>query len=197
VDLPELIVAHDREWRRWLRSHHSRSPGVWLVLAKKGTTDPTALSYDQALEEAICFGWIDGQLGRRDAATFRRRFTPRGPRSPWSQRNTGIAERLMDSGRMHTSGEAEVLSAQADGRWDLAYEGQAKMEVPEDFGAALRADARASAMFEVLTGANRYAVLYRIENAKRADTRAKRIAQFVDMLSRGETLHPQKRTLPG
>jgi hypothetical protein len=104
VDLPELLVADAAEWRTWLRGHHSKSQGVWLVLAKKGTTHPTTLSYDQALDEAICFGWIDGQLGRRDNATFRRRFTPRNARSPWSQRNVAIAERLSASGRMRWPG---------------------------------------------------------------------------------------------
>ena len=100
VDHPELLVVDAGEWRRWLRTHHGDSPGVWLVLAKKGTADSTTISYDEALDEAICFGWIDGQLGRRDSATFRRRFTPRKARSPWSQRNAGIAERLITTGRM-------------------------------------------------------------------------------------------------
>src|SRR5271155_4249176 len=104
VDLPELLVADADEWRRWLSAHHADAQGVWLVLAKKGTADPTTLSYDEALDEAICFGWIDGQLERRDSATFRRRFTPRKVRSPWSQRNAAIAERLIASGRMHQSG---------------------------------------------------------------------------------------------
>ena len=169
----------------------SESAGVWLVLAKKGTTEPTTLSYDEALEEAICFGWIDGQLKSRDDATFRRRFTPRNARSPWSQRNVTIAERLLASGRMHRSGEAEVEKAKADGRWQTAYAGQAKAEVPEDLRKALLANPSAQAMFETLTSANRYAVLYRIGNAKKAETRARRIAQFVEMLARGETIHPQ------
>ncbi len=118
VDLAELLVGDAGEWRRWLGSHHSDSPGIWLVLAKRGTVDPTTLSYDEALEEAICFGWIDGQLGRRDTATFRRRFTPRKARSPWSQRNAAIAERLIGSGRMHPSGQAAVQQAKrtVDGR---------------------------------------------------------------------------------
>jgi uncharacterized protein YdeI (YjbR/CyaY-like superfamily) len=191
VELPELLVADDSEWRTWLSRHHADSKGVWLVLAKKGTTEPTTLSYDGALDEAICFGWIDGQLKSRDEATFRRRFTPRNARSPWSQRNVTIAERLLASGRMHRSGEAEVEKARADGRWQTAYAGQAKAEVPEDLQKALLANPSAQAMFETLTSANRYAVLYRIGNAKKAETRARRIAQFVEMLARGETLHPQ------
>ena len=143
VDLPELLVGDAGEWRRWLSAHHADSPGVWLVLAKKGTVDPTTVSYDEALDEAICFGWIDGQLGRRDAATFRRRFTPRKARSPWSQRNAAIAERLIATGRMHRSGEDEVRQAKEDGRWEAAYAGQASIEVPEDLVAALSANPRA------------------------------------------------------
>ena len=191
VDLPELLVVDAGEWRRWLRAHHAESPGVWLVLAKKGTAEPTTVSYDEALDEAICFGWIDGQLGRRDAATFRRWFTPRTARSPWSRRNTAIAERLIAAGRMHRSGADEVRQAKEDGRWDAAYAGQATIEVPEDLLAALGADPRAQAMFERLTKANRYAILYRIGNAKKPETRARRIDQFVEMLARGETIHPQ------
>jgi len=196
VELPELVVVDVGAWRNWLSSHHADSPGVWLVLAKKGTGDPTTLSYDEALDEAISFGWIDGQLGRRDATTFRRRFTPRKTRSAWSQRNAAIAERLIATGRMHRSGEDEVRQAKADGRWDAAYAGQAASEVPDDLAAALRADPDARAMFEVLNGANRYAILYRIGNAKKPETRARRIDQYVEMLARGETIHPQTRRSP-
>jgi uncharacterized protein YdeI (YjbR/CyaY-like superfamily) len=191
VDFPELLVVDAGGWRRWLSGHRADSQGVWLVLAKKGTTDPTTLSYDEALDEAICFGWIDGQLGRRDATTFRRRFTPRRARSPWSQRNAAIAERLIATGRMDPSGDEEVRQAKADGRWDAAYAGQASIEVPEDLLAALGANPRARAMFETLTGANRYAILYRVGNAKKPETRSRRIDQFVEMLARGETIHPQ------
>ncbi len=191
VDLPELLVAGAGEWRRWLKTHHADSPGVWLVLAKKGTSDPTTISYDEALDEAICFGWIDGQLGRRDTATFRRRFTPRKARSPWSQRNAAIAERLIATGRMDRSGEDEVRQAKEDGRWQAAYAGQASIEVPEDLLAALNANPRAKAMFDTLTSANRYAILYRIGNAKKPETRSRRVGQFVEMLARGETIHPQ------
>jgi uncharacterized protein YdeI (YjbR/CyaY-like superfamily) len=196
MELPELVVADASAWRTWLSRHHAEPQGVWLVLAKKGTTEPTTLSYDQALNEAICFGWIDGQLGRRDNATFRRRFTPRSARSPWSQKNVALAERLLLSGRMHGSGEAEVEKAKKDGRWQAAYAGQASAEVPEDLQKALRANPPARAMFETLTSANRYAVLYRIGNAKKAETRAKRIEQFVEMLARGDTIHPQRKQPP-
>lgn len=191
MDVPELLVGDAPEWRRWLQGNHSTSKGVWLVLAKKGTTRPTTLVYDDALAEAICFGWIDGQLGRRDNETFRRRFTPRNARSPWSQRNVGIAERLLASGRLHRSGEDEIRKAKEDGRWTSAYAGQAKVEVPDDLASALTANPQARAMFETLTSANRYAILYRIGNAKKAETRRRRIEQFVEMLARGETIHPQ------
>ena len=191
VDLPELLVGDAGEWRQWLSTHHADSRGVWLVLAKRGTVAPTTVSYDEALDEAICFGWIDGQLGRRDTATFRRRFTPRRARSPWSQRNAAIAERLIATGRMDRSGTDEVRQAKADGRWEAAYAGQASMEMPEDLTTALSANPRARAMFETLTSANRYAILYRIGNAKKPETRSRRIGQFVEMLARGETIHSQ------
>jgi uncharacterized protein YdeI (YjbR/CyaY-like superfamily) len=195
VDVPELLVADAAGWQHWLRRHHGQSPGVWLVLTKKGTVDPTALSYDQALDEAICFGWIDGQVGRRDSTTFRRRFTPRKARSPWSQRNAVIAERLTATGRMQPGGKAEIARAKGDGRWDAAYASQSTIAVPDDLAIALGAQPRALALFELLTIQNRYAVLYRIGNAKKAETRARRIEQFVPMLARGESIYPQARSL--
>jgi uncharacterized protein YdeI (YjbR/CyaY-like superfamily) len=194
VELPELIVRDSAAWRAWLAEHHADPAGVWLVLAKKGTEKPTSLTYDQALEEALCHGWIDGQAGRRDEATYRQRFTPRRRRSAWSERNTGIAERLRAEGRMHPAGHAEVERAKADGRWDAAYAGPASIEVPPDLAKALAAEPKARAMFEALNSQNRYAILYRIATAKRADTRARRIDQFVAMLARGETVYPQKRS---
>jgi uncharacterized protein YdeI (YjbR/CyaY-like superfamily) len=194
-DLRELTVADAAAWRAWLGEHHDSPTGVWLVLAKKGTTQPTSLTYDQALDEALCHGWIDGQVQRRDETTYRQRFTPRRARSPWSARNVGIVARLVAEGRMHPAGVAEVERAQADGRWDVAYAGQADIEVPDDLAAALAAEPRAQAMFDILTSQNRYAVLYRTSSAKRPDTRAWRIEQFVAMLARGETVYPQQRTL--
>jgi len=193
-ELPELIVRNAAAWRTWLVGHHADADGVWLVLAKKGTEKPTSLTYDQALEEALCHGWIDGQAGRRDEATYRQRFTPRRRRSAWSKRNTGIAERLIAEDRMRPAGHAEVERAKADGRWEAAYSGPATMEVPSDLAEALAAEPKAQAMFESLNSQNRYAVLYRIATAKRADTRARRIEQFVTMLARGETVYPQRPT---
>jgi uncharacterized protein YdeI (YjbR/CyaY-like superfamily) len=194
VELPELIVRDAAAWREWLANHHADPAGVWLVLAKKGTEKPTSLAYDQALEEALCHGWIDGQAGRRDEATYRQRFTPRRRRSGWSKRNTGIAERLIAEERMHPAGHAEVERAKADGRWEAAYAGPASMEVPPDLAEGLAAQPKAQAMFESLNSQNRYAILYRIATAKRADTRARRIEQFVTMLARGETVYPQRPT---
>ncbi len=164
-----------------------------LVLAKKGTTSPTSLTYDQALEEAICFGWIDGQVRRRDERTYLQRFTPRRARSRWSQRNTVLAERLASEGKMHASGVAEVDRAKADGRWEAAYAGPATARVPDDLSAALAAEPKAQTMFSRLTSQNRYAILHRIEAVKRPETRARKIAEFVAMLKRGETLHPRAR----
>jgi uncharacterized protein YdeI (YjbR/CyaY-like superfamily) len=194
VEVPELIVSDVTAWRAWLGKHHADPAGVWLVLAKKGTEKPTSLTYDQALEEALCHGWIDGQSRRRDEKTYRQRFTPRRRRSSWSKRNTGHAERLLAEGRMHPAGVAEMERAKADGRWDAAYAGPAEIKVPPDLAEALAAEPKAQAMFEGLTSQNRYAVLYRITTAKRADTRARRIEEFVAMLGRGETIHPQKNT---
>ncbi|HVW90750.1 MAG TPA: YdeI/OmpD-associated family protein [Gaiellaceae bacterium] len=194
VALPELEVPDARAWRGWLGEHHDASPGVWLVLARKGSSGPTALTYEEALEEALCHGWIDGQVGRRDEASYRQRFTPRRRRSAWSQRNAAIAERLLAEGRMHAAGIAEVDRAKADGRWQTAYAGSAGIEVPPDLLQALAAEPEAQAMFERLSRRNRYAILYRIATAKRADTRTRRIEQFVAMLARGETIHPQSRT---
>ncbi len=162
------------------------------MLAKKGVVGPTAVIYAQAVEEALCFGWIDGQARSRDAATFSQGFSPRRKRSPWSKRNTGIAERLLLEGRMHDSGVAEMDRAKSDGRWEAAYEGPAGIEVPLELAAALAASPRAQAMFATLNSQNRYAILYRITTAKRADTRTRRIAEFVAMLERGETIYPQK-----
>jgi uncharacterized protein YdeI (YjbR/CyaY-like superfamily) len=191
-ELPELILADRRAWRAWLDRHDGDPAGVRLVLAKKGVEHPTRLSHDQALEEALCHGWIDGQVGRRDETTYRQRFTPRRARSPWSRRNVGIVEQLLAEGRMRPSGLAEMDLAQSDGRWAAAYAGQASAEVPEDLETALAREPRARAVFDRLTSQNRYSVLYRIDNAKRAETRARRIDRLVAMLARGETPHPQR-----
>ncbi|MEV0803163.1 YdeI/OmpD-associated family protein [Kribbella sp. NPDC050281] len=191
----ELIVADAAGWHAWLAEHHGEPDGVWLVLAKKNVTTPTSLTYDQALEEALCHGWIDGQRKGRDQHTFVQRYTPRRSRSLWSQRNVGLVARMEREGRMLPAGRAEVERAKTDGRWDKAYGGSSALEIPTDLVEALAAEPRAQAMFEILTSANRFAVVHRVNEAKRADTRAKRIALYVEQLARGETIYPQKRTL--
>ena len=191
--ISELTVADAAAWRAWLVDHHEDSTGVWLVLTKKGAVAPTSLTYDQALEEALCQGWIDGQRRRRDEHSYLQRFTPRRTRSLWSKRNVGIVERLTDEGRLQAAGQAEVTLAKADGRWSAAYAGQSAIGLPEDLAAALAAVPAARAMYDVLTSQNRYAVLYRIQAAKRPDTRARRVQEYTAMLARGETIYPQKR----
>jgi uncharacterized protein YdeI (YjbR/CyaY-like superfamily) len=195
-EIPELAVANVAAWRKWLAANHADPSGVWLVLAKKGTVRPTSLTYDQALEEALCYGWIDGQVQRRDDMTYRQRFTPRRRRSPWSARNVGIVTRLVAEGRVQPSGQAEIDRARVDGRWQAAYDGPRTIEVPPDLAAALAAQPRAQAMFDILTSQNRYAVVLRVHDAKRADTRARRIKEYVAMLARGEAIYPQKQRLP-
>ena len=194
ADAAELLVRDAARWRAWLAKHHDSPAGVWLVLAKKETVEPTSLNHDQALEEALCHGWIDGQLRRRDSGTYVQRFSRRRPRSAWSRRNIEMAERLLAEGRMHPAGVAELERARADGRSEAAYAGSASIEVPPDLEAALASEPKAHEMFVKLSRQNRYAILYRIGNAKRAETRERRITQFVETLTRGETIYPQERT---
>jgi uncharacterized protein YdeI (YjbR/CyaY-like superfamily) len=187
LTMDDILTLPDGEaWRAWLAEHHDRLAGIWLVTAKKGAA---GVSRDEALEEALCFGWIDGQARSRDDAAYLQRYTPRRPRSVWSQRNVGIVERLIAEGRMHPAGLAEVERAQADGRWEAAVAGPATIEVPEELQAALDAEPAAKERFETLDSRNRYAVLYRIHTAKRPETRRRRIDQFVAMLARGETIY--------
>lgn len=190
-DLPELLVADAGAWHAWLERNHASSSGVWLVLARKGADPPTTLTHAQALEEAICYGWIDGRVHRRDAATYQQRFTPRRPRSRWSRRNVGLAQHLIEQSRMQPAGLAEVGRARADGRWDAAYEGSATIGVPNDLATALAADPAAAETFSRLNARNRYAILYRLTTSTRPETRARRISSFVNMLARGETIYPQ------
>jgi uncharacterized protein YdeI (YjbR/CyaY-like superfamily) len=193
-DLPELIVEDAAAWAAWLARRHASCEGVWLALAKRGGDAPTRLTYQEALEEALCYGWIDGQVRRSDADSYRQRFTPRRKRSAWSRRNVEIAERLFDEGRMKPAGKTAIEEARSDGRWQAAYAGPATIEVPDDLAAALAAEPKAAAMFARLTGQNRYAILYRLATAKRPETRARRLTTFVEMLARGETIHPQRRS---
>lgn len=192
VDEPEVLVVSDVvTWRAWLDDHEDEPEGVWLLLAKKGVTDPTSLSYLQALEEALCSGWIDGQSKRIDERTFRQRFTPRRARSIWSARNVERIAELSAAGRMRPRGLAEVERAKADGRWERAYAGPATITVPDDLQAALDASPPAADAFAGLSGQNRYAVLHRVVTAATAKTRAARIDRLVGMLQRGETPYAQ------
>jgi uncharacterized protein YdeI (YjbR/CyaY-like superfamily) len=186
--LPVLPFASPETFREWLQEHHATSKGIWLKIAKKGS-GTTSVTYPEALEEALCHGWIDGQKGALDEVFFLQRFTPRGPRSKWSKINVEKAEALIKARRMRAAGLAEVEKAKADGRWEAAYDPQSQATVPEDLQEALDKNPKAAAFFATLTGANRYAVLYRIHEAKKPETRAKRIEKFVAMLERHETVH--------
>jgi len=196
VELEELLVRDAAEWRAWLEEHHADSPGVWLVLHKKGGS-VTGLDYEAALQEALCFGWIDGQGRRRDDESSFQRMTRRGPKSVWSARNVDRVGLLVAAGRMAPAGAAAVAAAKADGRWEAAYSGAATAEVPEDLAAAIAAEPRAQAMFDVLTSVNRYALIYRTNAVKQASTRQRKIAGFVAMLARHETPYPQVKRPSG
>jgi uncharacterized protein YdeI (YjbR/CyaY-like superfamily) len=189
----ELVVADAASWRGWLEEHHGTATGAWLVLAKKGTVEPTTLTYDQALEEALTQGWIDATKRARDGSTYLQRFTPRRPRSIWSKRNVGLVARLTREDRMCAAGLVEVARAKSDGRWVAAYAGPASIEVPAELTRALAGAPAAAALFELLTSQNRYAILHRVVTAKRDDTRLRRIEHYVGMLARGETPYPQQR----
>jgi uncharacterized protein YdeI (YjbR/CyaY-like superfamily) len=188
----ELPVVHCRsrdEWEAWLADQHPTSGGVWLKISKKGSGSDS-VSYAEALEIALCYGWIDGQKGALDDTFWLQRFTARGPRSRWSRINRDKAVELIACGRMQPAGLAEVERAQGDGRWERAYEGASTISVPADLQERLDENPAAAAFFATLDSTNRYAVLYRIHDAKRPETRARRIDRFVEMLARGEKLHP-------
>jgi len=190
-------VAHDTpvectnaaSWARWLKRHHASAAGVWLRIAKKDS-GIASIAHPAALEEALCWGWIDGQRKSQDEQYFLQRFTPRTKRSTWSQINRDKVMKLIDEGRMQPAGHAEIERAKADGRWDAAYEGVAKATVPPDLQAALDANKKAAKFFATLDSRNRFAVLFRTQSARRPETRARRIAQFVEMLAKGEKIYP-------
>ena len=184
----ELIELGDAgAWEEWLEENHASAPGVWLKLAKHGAPRRT-VAQAEAVESALCFGWIDGQVGRIDTLFYKQRFTPRRPRSRWSLLNTQRVAALIAAGRMRPAGMAEVQAAQADGRWGAAYS-QAADVVPADLRAAIDADPRARAFFATLSSQNRFAMTFRLADARRPETRARRIAQYVEMLAAGETFH--------
>jgi uncharacterized protein YdeI (YjbR/CyaY-like superfamily) len=187
--LPVVSFEDTDAWDAWLTAHAADSPGLWLKIAKKGSAG-RSISYSDALDVALCHGWIDGQKGRLDDEYWLQRFTPRKPGSKWSKINTERAAALIESGRMRPAGLREVERAQGDGRWEQAYESQSRVTVPEDLARALAANQRARAFFATLDSRNRYAILYRIGTAKRPETRAKRIDAFVAMLSEHKKIHP-------
>lgn len=189
--LPTKLFATPRAWEQWLDRNHGRSQGVWLKLAK-ADAGIESVTYAEALEIALLFGWIDGQKQSFDAQHWLQKFTPRRAKSPWSERNREIAMRLMKEGRMRPAGLAAVESAKSDGRWERAYASQRRATVPADLQRALDAEPDALAFFGTLDSHNRYAILYRVHDAKKPETRAKRIADFVQMLARRETLHPRR-----
>lgn len=187
--LPVLGPGSSAEWDAWLSEHHADSPGLWLKIPKKGSGAP-GVTYPDALSLALCHGWIDGQKSRLDGDYWLQRFTPRRAGSKWSRINRDQAAALIESGQMRPAGLREVELARADGRWTAAYESQSTAAVPEDLARALAGNGAAAAFFERLDRGNRYAILYRIADAKRPDTRARRIATFVAMLSEGKKIHP-------
>ena len=188
VGLPTLPFASAAAWEAWLEDHHAESKGVWIKMAKMDA-GIESVRYPEVLDSALCFGWIDGRRDALDERYFLQRFTPRRPRSRWSRINRDKAERLIAEGRMRPAGLAEVEQARADGRWEAAYEGQRSITVPEDLQRELDARPDARAFFAGLTSQNRYAILYRLQDAKRPETRARRLAQFVAMLEAGERIY--------
>jgi uncharacterized protein YdeI (YjbR/CyaY-like superfamily) len=187
-ELPILQFADRTAWNRWLDEHHAASPGVWLKIAKKASGIPT-VTHPEALEDALCYGWIDGQRAPHDESFFLQRFTPRRPRSKWSQVNRDKVTELIAQGRMQPAGLAQVQAAQQDGRWEAAYAPQSSQAIPEDFQRALEQNPKANEFFKTLRGTRRYSFLYRIADAKRPETRARRIREFVEMLAEGRTHH--------
>ena len=187
-ELPIHLFADPGELEAWLEESHGSCEGIWLKIAKKGA-GVTSVTYGEALELALCFGWIDSQKRGFDERYFLQRFTPRRPRGRWSKINREKAEALIATGRMRPSGLAEVDAAKADGRWEAAYEGQRTAKVPADLQRELDANPAAAAFFAGLDGANRYAVIYRLNDAKKTETRERRLRKYVGMLERGEKIH--------
>jgi uncharacterized protein YdeI (YjbR/CyaY-like superfamily) len=190
-ELPVKRFASRSAWQAWLAKYHASSSGIWLELAKK-ESGIRSLARPEALEVALCYGWIDGQAASVDAKWWQQRFTPRRPRSKWSQINCAAVERLHAEGRLAPAGIREMQAAKRDGRWEAAYASPRTMPVPEDFQAALLDHPQARRAFDQLDSQNRYALLYRLHDAKRADTRERRVARFIDMLEAGETFHKRK-----
>jgi len=192
-DLPVLAFATARAWSEWLQAHHASSRGLWLKIAKKDT-GATSVTYAEALAGALAWGWIDGQKGTLDDVWWLQRFTRRTARSPWSKINRAKAEALIAARTMEIPGFAEVERAKRDGRWERAYDGSRSSKLPADLVAAFARNARARRFFDTLDAANRYAILYRVQTAKKPETRAERITRFVAQCMRHDTIHPRRQT---
>jgi uncharacterized protein YdeI (YjbR/CyaY-like superfamily) len=186
---PAQLFETQADWSAWLEENHARSPGIWLRLAKKGVED-TTVTLAQAIETALSYGWIDGPKRPDDAEYWLQRFTPRAPGSAWSKNNRAKAEALIANGTIRPAGLAAVERARADGRWDSAYDSASTATIPPDLAAALAGNSKAAAFFATLEARNRYSILYRLQTAKKEETRARRLKQFVEMLERGEKIHP-------
>ncbi len=188
TDLQIISFKSQKDWASWLAKNHAKSNGVWLRLFKKDS-GVASVAYDEALDEALCYGWIDGQLEKHDDKSWLRKFTPRRPQSVWSKRNIEHVNRLIQAGKMKSSGLKEVEAAKADGRWERAYDSPSAMQVPKDFLKELSKDKKAKAFFETLNKANTYAIAWRLQTAKKPETRAKRMKAILEMLTRGEKFH--------
>ena len=188
VDYPTLPFANKKKWADWLAKQHGKSVGVWLKLAKKDSGIAT-VTYDEAVESALCYGWIDGQKKGFDDKYWLQKFTPRGPKSIWSKINTEKVERLIKSGEMKPAGLKAIEAAKKDGRWAQAYDSQKNISVPKDFESALNKNKKAKAFFDTLKNSERYSFLFRIHTAKKAETRAKLIRKFVEMLEKNEKVY--------
>jgi len=188
VDLSILPFANRKKWADWLAKQHDKSPGVWMKLAKRDS-GIASVTYEEALDVALCYGWIDGQKKGFDDKYWLQKFTPRGPKSIWSKINTEKAEKLIKSGAMKSAGLKAIEAAKKDGRWDAAYASQKNISIPEDFQAALEKNKKAKDFFATLKSSERYSFLFRIQTAKKAETRAKRIQQFIEMLEKNEKFH--------
>lgn len=187
--LPIILFENQQDWEQWLSEHYADSDGIWLKLARKATGIPS-VNYSDALDSALCYGWIDGQKAAFDDQYWLQKFTPRRPKSIWSKMNCVRAEALMAQGRMQPAGLKQMELAKADGRWDLAYESQSRITIPADFQSELDKNPQAKEFFSTLDSANRYAILFRIHNAKKPETRTARINKFIEMLSNNQAIHP-------
>jgi uncharacterized protein YdeI (YjbR/CyaY-like superfamily) len=188
LDLPVAEFKTQTAWEKWLAKNHDKSQGVWMRFYKKAS-GVKSMNYDQALDGALCYGWIDGQTNKYDDVSWVQRFTPRRARSGWSKRNVGHVARLIEAGKMHLAGQAQIDAAKADGRWEIAYDSHSTMTIPEDFLKALAKNKKAKAFFDSLNKANLFSIAYRLQTAKTPETREKRMKKILEMMKNGEKFH--------